>query len=94
LKTGCDRQYGNAHRVADGLDESHSRCPRLLAGEEVWDEEKVNEEIGDDGMTPALRALGDVIAGDDLAAMLTDMRSGESAELRSENGTFELVRDR
>jgi hypothetical protein len=45
-------------------------------------------------MTPALQALGDVRAGDDLAAMLTGMRSGESAELRCENGTFELVRER
>jgi hypothetical protein len=44
----------------------------------------------DDGMTPALQALGNVMAGDDLAAMLTGMRSGESAELRCENGTFEL----
>jgi|HubBroStandDraft_4_1064222.scaffolds.fasta_scaffold898964_1 hypothetical protein len=59
--------------------------------EEVWDEEKANEEIDDDGLT---QALGNVIAGDDLAAMLTGMRSGESAELRCENGTFELVRDR
>ena len=34
------------------------------------------------------------LASDDLAAMLTGMRTGESAELRCENGTFELVRDR
>jgi hypothetical protein len=39
-------------------------------------------------------ALADVLAGDDLAAMLTGMRTGDSAELRYENGTFEIVRDR
>jgi hypothetical protein len=35
-----------------------------------------------------------VVAGDDLAAMLSGMCTGESAELRCENGTFEIVRDR
>jgi hypothetical protein len=84
----------NARRVTDDLDEAIQGVLDFLDGEEVWDEEKANEEIDDDGMTPALQALGDVIAGDDLAAMLTGMRTGESAELRCENGTFELVRDR
>jgi hypothetical protein len=41
-----------------------------------------------------LQALADVVAGDDLVAMLTGMRTGESAELRCENGTFEIVRVR
>jgi hypothetical protein len=45
-------------------------------------------------VTPALQALADEVAGDDLAAYLTGMGSGESAELRCENGTFEIVRDR
>ena len=76
------------------MDEAIKGVHDFLDRKEVWDEEKANEEIGDDGMTPALQALGDVIAKDDLAAMLTGMRSGESAELRCENGTFELVRDR
>jgi len=80
----------NVRRVTDGLDEAIQGVLDFLDGEEVWDEEKANEEIDDNGMTPALQALGDVIAGDDLAAM----RTGESAELRCENGTFELVRDR
>jgi hypothetical protein len=34
------------------------------------------------------------VAGDDLAAFLAGMRSGESRELRCENGAFEIVRDR
>jgi hypothetical protein len=80
--------------VADGLDEAIRRIHGFLDGKVVWDEEKANEDIDDDGMTPALQALGNVIAGDNLAAMLTGMRTGESAELRCENGTFELVRDR
>jgi hypothetical protein len=84
----------NVRRVADGLAEAIQGVLDFLDGEEVWDEEKANEEIDDDGMTPALQALRDVIAGDDLAAMLAGMRSGELAELRCENGTFELVRDR
>ena len=80
--------------MTDGLDEAIQGVLDFLNGEEVWDEEKANEEIDDDGMTPALQALGDVIAGDDLAALLPGMCTGESAELRCENGTFELVRDR
>jgi len=64
---------------------------QVQPGRAVWDEDKANEEIDDDGRKPALQ---DVIAGDDLAAMLTGMRTGESAELRCENSTFELVRDR
>jgi hypothetical protein len=43
---------------------------------------------------PALEALADVMVGDDLAAMLSGMRTGESAELQCEDGRFEIVRDR
>jgi hypothetical protein len=84
----------NARRVADGLDEAIRGVHDFLDHEEVWDEEKAGEEFYEDAMTPALQALADVMAGDDLAAMLTGMRTGESAELRCESGTFELVRDR
>ncbi len=84
----------NARRVADGLEEAIRGVRDFLDHEEVWDEEKADEEVDGDGLTPALQALADVLTGDDLAAMLTGMRTGETAELRCENGTFELVRDR
>lgn len=80
--------------MADGLDEAIRGVHAFLDHKEVWDEEKADEEFYEDTLTPALQALADVIAGDDLAAMLTGMRTGESAELRCENGTFEIVRDR
>jgi hypothetical protein len=80
--------------MADGLDEAIRGIHDFLDHEEVWDEEKADEEVDGDGLTPALQALAVVVAGDDLAAMLTGMRTGESAELRCGNGTFELVRDR
>ena len=91
---GKRRTPNHAHRVADGLEEAMRGVHTFLDHEEVWDEEKADEEVDGDGLTPALQALADVLAGDDLAAMLTGMRAGESAELRCENGTFELVRDR
>jgi hypothetical protein len=84
----------NARRVADGLDEAIRRVHDFLDGEEVWDEEKADAETYEDALTPALQALADVVAGDDLRAMLTGMRTCESAELQCENGTFEIVRDR
>ena len=84
----------SARRVADGLDEAIRGVHDFLDGEEVWDEEKSGGEFYEDSLTPALQALADVLTGDDLAAMLTGMRTGESAELRCENGSFELVRDR
>jgi hypothetical protein len=34
------------------------------------------------------------VAGDDLAAFLAGMGTGESRELQCENGAFEIVRDR
>jgi len=80
--------------VADGLDEAIRSVHNFLDGEEVWDEEKADAEFYEDTLTPALQALADVVAGDDLAAMLTGMCTGESAELHCENGTFEIVRDR
>jgi hypothetical protein len=80
--------------VADGLDEAIRGVHDFLDGEEVWDEEKAGEEYYEDTLTPALQALANVVAGDDLVAMLTGMRIGEPAELRCENGTFEIVRDR
>ena len=84
----------NARRVADGLDEAIRGIHDFPGGEEVLDEKKAGGEFYEDSLTPALEALADVLAGADLAAMLTGMRIGESAELRCENGTFELVRDR
>ena len=84
----------NARRVADGLEEAIRGVHAFLDGKAVWDEEKADEEVDGDGLTPALQAPAEVVAGDDLAAMVTGMRTGESAELRCENGTFELVRDR
>jgi hypothetical protein len=84
----------NACRAADGLDEAIRGVHDFLDGEEVWDEEKAGEEFYEDALTPALKALADVVAGDDLTAMLSGMRTGESAELQCENGTFEIVRDR
>jgi hypothetical protein len=83
----------NARRVADGPDEAIRGVHAFLDGEEVWDEEKAVGEFYEDSLTPALEALADVLAGDDLAAMLTGS-TDETAELRCENGTFELVRDR
>jgi len=80
--------------VADGVDEAIRGVHDFLDGEEVWDEEKADAGFYDDALTPALQALADVVAGEDLAAMLTGMRTGESAELHCENGTFEIVRDR
>jgi hypothetical protein len=82
----------NARRVADGVDEAVRGVHDFLDGETVWDEEKADEEDYED--TPALQALADEVAGDDLAAFLAGMRSGESRELRCENGAFEIVRDR
>ena len=82
----------NARRVADGVDEAVRGIHDFLDGETVWDEERADEESYED--TPALQALADFIAGADLAAYLTGMRTGETAKLRCENGTFELVRDR
>jgi hypothetical protein len=84
----------NTRRVADGLDEAIRGVHDFLDGEEVWDEEKSGEEFYEDTLTPALQALADVLAGDDLAAMLSGMRTGGSAELRCEDGTFEIVRER
>jgi hypothetical protein len=84
----------NARRVADGLDEAIRGGHDFLDHEEVWDEEKADAEFYEDALTPALQALAEVMAGDNLAAMLTGMRTGESAELRCENGKFEIVRDR
>jgi hypothetical protein len=91
---GKRRTPKRVRRVADGLDEAIRGIHDFLDGEEVWDEEKADEEVDGDGLAPALQALADILAGDDLAAILTGMRIGESAELRCENGTFELVRDR
>jgi hypothetical protein len=80
--------------VADSVDEAVRGVQAFLAGETVWDEEKADAEWYEDTLTPALRALADEVAGDDLAAFLAGMRSGESRELRCENGAFEIVRDR
>ena len=67
----------------------------FLDGETVSDEEKADDaEWYEDTLTPALQALADEVAGDDLAAFLAGMRSGESRELRCENGVCEIVRDR
>ncbi|HUE15925.1 MAG TPA: hypothetical protein VMR25_17270 [Planctomycetaceae bacterium] len=84
----------NVRRVADGLDEAIRGVHDFLDGEEVWDEEKAGAEFYEDALTPALEALADVVAGDGLAAMLSGMRTGESAELQCEDGRFEIVRDR
>jgi hypothetical protein len=83
----------NARRVADGLDEAIQGVHDFLDGEAVWNEEKADGEFYEDSLTPALEAFQDDVAGD-LAAQLAGMRIGETAELRCENGTFELVRDR
>jgi hypothetical protein len=80
--------------VSDGLDESVRGINAFLNAETVWDEEKADAEWYEDTLTPALQALADEVAGDDLAAFLAGMRSGESRELRCENGAFEIVRDR
>ena len=56
----------NARRVADGLDEAIRGVHDFLDHEDVWDEEKADEEVDGDGLTPALQALADVVAGDDL----------------------------
>jgi len=82
----------NARRVANGVDEAVRGIHAFLDGETVWDEERADEESYED--TAALQALADEVAGDDLAAYLSGMRTGETAELRCENGTFELIRDR
>jgi hypothetical protein len=79
-------------RVADGLDEAVRGVHEFLDGETVWDEERADEESYED--TPALQALANEVAGDDLAAFLAGMRTGESRELQCENGAFEIVRDR
>jgi hypothetical protein len=80
--------------VADGLEEAVRGVHDFLDGETVWDEEKADEEFYEDTLTAALQALADEAAGEDLAAFLAGMRSGESRELRCENGAFEIVRDR
>ncbi len=77
--------YRNVRRVADGLEEAIRGVHAFLDGKAVWDEEKADAEFYEDTLTPALQALADVMAGDDLAAMLTGTRTGESAELRCEN---------
>jgi len=82
----------NARRVADGVDEAVRGIHDFLDGETVWDEERADEESYKD--TPALQALAEDVAGDDLAAYLSGMRTGETAELRCENGIFELIRER
>jgi hypothetical protein len=82
----------NARRLADSLDEAVRGIRAFLDGETVWDEEKADEEDYED--TPALQAPADGVAGDDLAAFLAGMGTGESRELRCENGAFEIVRDR
>ena len=82
----------NVRRVAEGLDEAVSGVQAFLDGETVWDEERADEEDYDD--TPALQAFAEGVAGDDLAAFLAGMGTGESRELRCENGAFEIVRDR
>jgi len=85
----------NARRVADGLDDAVRGVQAFLNGETVWDEEKADDaEWYEDTLTPALQALAEEVAGDDRAAFLAGMRSGESRELRCENGAFEIVRDR
>ncbi len=50
--------------------------------------------LGASPLFRALQALADEVAGEDLAAFLAGMRTGESRELRCENGAFEIVRDR
>jgi hypothetical protein len=84
----------NARRVADGVDDAVRSVHDFLDGETVWDEEKADEEFYDDSLKPALQAFAEAVAGDDLAAFLAGMRTGESRELRCENGAFEIVRDR
>jgi hypothetical protein len=78
--------------VAAGLDEAVRGIHAFLDGETVWDEERADEESCED--TPALQAFAVEVAGDDLAAFLASMGTGESRELRCENGAFEIVRDR
>jgi hypothetical protein len=58
----------NARRVADSLDEAVRGVQAFLDGETVWDEEKADAEFYEDTLTPALLALADEVAGDDLAA--------------------------
>jgi hypothetical protein len=90
--TRCTSLGGAKHKWSLATGSSRGRGT-FLDHEDVWDEEKADEEVDGDGLTPALQALADVLAGNDLAAMLTSMRSGESAELRCQNGTIEIVRD-
>ena len=66
--------------------------PDFLTGGTAWDEERADEESYED--TPALQAFAEEVDGDDLAAFLAGMGTGESRELRCENGAFEIVRDR
>jgi hypothetical protein len=80
--------------VADGLEDAIRGVHAFLDYKEVWDEETADAEIDGDGRMPALQSRAGVLTGDDLAAGLAGMRTGASAELHCENGTFEIVRDR
>ncbi len=84
----------NARRLADGVDEAARRIRAFLDGRMAYDEEKADEEFYADTLTPALEGLAEEVASEDLAAFPAGMGTGESRELRCENGAFEIVRDR
>jgi hypothetical protein len=82
----------NVRRVADTLEDCVRGVYRLLDGISVYDEEKAGQQFYEDSLKPAVQALLDEVAGDNLATFLATMRTGDAATLRCEGGTFEVMR--
>ena len=90
----------NVRRIADDIEEAVKGVHDFLDDEEWFDEEQSEadtraegERFYEDFLKPALQAFLDDIGGD-LAKHLGEMRRGDQASLKCENGEFEILRER
>ena len=90
----------NIRRTADCIEEAVKGVQHFLDDEKWFDEEMSeadtrpdDDRAYEDFLKPALLAFLEDIGGD-LARYLGEMRCGEPATLKCEDGEFEIVRER
>ena len=83
----------NVRWLADSLEDTVRGVQALLDDARCYDEDRAVQQFHEDSLKLAFQSFLDEVASDDLAAFLTGMGIGESAELPCAGGSFEIFRD-